>query len=265
MRIRKIQPVKCLLLGILASVSTSCWRDDRCVDYRLVTSENFMGHRFTEYQSDARVYFGPSRGRLDTGNTSFIVRGRKLLVLFHHQKEFWELEQPVVLETLVSAGETETLAKARDLAAATVDVVARGGEAENEHRWKFSIFQERARLRQEIELWAEGGEAQHQQSFWAVVGAAADLSPLTGGWFDKLPSIPGIPSRAVLVTRNPFGPQSSEEVDMTGATCKKWSPRGVYDVPADYRRAEFDLSAILRLVGAAKDAPLEVVDFLSDK
>lgn len=263
MRIRKIQPLKCLLLGVLASVSTSCWRADQCLDYGFVTRENFMGHRFSEYQSAARVYFGPSRGRLDTGNSSFIVRGRTLLVLFHQQKEFWELEQPVVLETLVSTEEAKTLAKARDLAAATVEVVSRGGE--EKHRWQFSVFQGRMRLRQEIELWTEGGESQHEQSFWSVVGAAAGLSPFTGGWFDELPSIPGIPSRAVLVTRNPFGRQSSEEVDVTASTCKEWSPRGVYDVPGNYRRAEFDLSAIMQLVGAAEDAPLEVVDFLSDK
>lgn len=235
-------------------------RADSVLEYEVVRERtSFITYETSVDRVRQTISTGKSRGRLDDGGTSYVLRADlgKLWLLFHNDKTYWEFDTPVRLEAEVPEASRSVLEKSEGMSAAAVEVSATG-EVETirswqARKWRVAVEQPLMGIHRDLEIWLETDL--DPAVYRELRRGVAAFNVLDRGWLGEVFALEGI---VVEYEEKSEARTWSQVVTQRLLSLREEEPGDdFYSVPRGYERKEFRLDSVFSVAEPAVVTPPE--------
>jgi hypothetical protein len=207
-----------------------------------------MGRETPPRDQEQVTWIGTDRMRMDTGNTSTIIRLDlgKLFVLNHDDKTFNTLDLPVDLEQFMPPGMAEQMMSMMtfEVTVTPRDETKSVGEWEA-RRYDVSMVSQMATM--ESIMWATKEARIDMDVFYKMYKHLNSMNPGLENMAEEMRKVDGlVVEQQTVTTMTVMGNTTIKRSEVTKSIDELDPPPGVYDPPGDYEGKPFDFMGAMQ-------------------
>jgi hypothetical protein len=209
---------------------------------------SMMGQNQPATDEQRTTWIGTDRLRMDQGNTTTIVRldTKKLYILDHEKKSYYQVDLPVDLNQLLPPGMGEQMMKMM-----TFDItVTPGDETKQVGEWtakRYDMEMKSAMVTVSGTLWATDQAPVKSSDYMRLYSEVLSLQPGMDAMAEKMGVIDGfVVAQESTVAMTMMGDTSVRSTEQTESIEETDAPAGTYDPPAGYSLEELDYMEMMQ-------------------
>ena len=231
---------------VLALGAGSAVADTKIVQKTHTDGFTIMGQQQAPKDEQMVMWLGSDRLRTDTAGQSFIVRSdlKKMWMVDHDAKKYYELDLPVDMSQLMPAGMGEQMMQMMKLDA----TVKPTGEAKTIGEWTaqgYDVAVTSAMMQMKLKVWASRDVRLDFARFNSLYEQTKLISPGMDAMVAEMRKIDGfqVASEGTMTMMGANVKTSEELVSIEEGS----APAGHYDPPAGYAKQAFDFMAMQQM------------------
>jgi hypothetical protein len=222
-------------------------------DFKIVQSYHqdgfsMMGQNQPATDEDRITWLGENRMRMDQGDTSTIVvlEAKKMFILDHGDKIYYEIDLPVDLATMMPPGMGEQM-----LQMMKFDVtISPGDETKKVGDWtakRYDMHMKSAMMSIDAVIWASTDAPIDLKDYVGLYAEVMSLQPGMADMAEKMGQIDGyVVAQDSTMSMSMMGETSISSNEQVTSIEETDAPAGTYGPPAGYTKEEFDYMKMMQ-------------------